>query len=218
MISYVGRCLRSSELQESHCYCSILTFQIERSQCFCRAKQQHHEYSLPVHLSDRVVTPASSVRNLGAYFNESMDMSTHVNRLVNSSFYQLRRVRAIRCSIPTDFDQPSQLIRWITFSLFWTTQSELSTPGGHEQFLKDKLHWLRVPQSQHLLISTHDTARTGANIYSTILHQCHWGPVALNTSINDTKQPHLAKIQNKVLESFIFGCRSHGVKLPARWY
>ena len=36
-----------------------------------------------------------------AYFNESIDLSTHVNMQVSSSIYQLGRVRAIRRSIST---------------------------------------------------------------------------------------------------------------------
>ena len=40
-----------------------------------------------LHLSDGDVIPTSSVRNLGAYFNESMDVSILVNMLVSSSFY-----------------------------------------------------------------------------------------------------------------------------------
>ena len=47
------------------------------------------------------VTPSTFVRNLSAFFYASMDMSTHVDRLVGACFYQLRRIRAIRRSIPT---------------------------------------------------------------------------------------------------------------------
>ena len=62
-----------------------------------------------VHLIDRSpfvlpngpVNASSSVRNLGAYFDESMSMVEHVNRLVCSCFYQLRRVRFIRRSRTT---------------------------------------------------------------------------------------------------------------------
>ena len=55
----------------------------------------------PFQLADGDVTPIDSARNLGAYFDASMNMTTHVGRIVSSSFYQLRRIRAIRKSIPT---------------------------------------------------------------------------------------------------------------------
>ena len=65
------------------------------------ARRLHLGEHSALHLSDGDVTPASSVRNLGAYFNESMDVSTNVNMLVSSSFYRLRRARTIRRSIQT---------------------------------------------------------------------------------------------------------------------
>ena len=90
-----------------------------------------------LHLSDGDVTPTSSVRNLGAYFNESMAVSIFMNMLVSSSFYQLRRVRTIQRSIPTsmaiqlinsfviyEIDYCSSLlagfqpVRWSAYSLF----------------------------------------------------------------------------------------------------
>ena len=54
-------------------------------------------------LADGVVTPTVCVRNLAAYFDASMGMSTHIGHVIFSSFYQLRRIRAIR-----------KLIQWLT--------------------------------------------------------------------------------------------------------
>ena len=42
---------------------------------------------------------SSSLRNLGAYFDENMSMTEHVNYLVCSCFNQRRRIRFIRCSL-----------------------------------------------------------------------------------------------------------------------
>ena len=55
----------------------------------------------PFVLPDGPFNASSSVRNLEAYFDESMSMVEHVNRLVRSCFYQMRRVRVIRHSITT---------------------------------------------------------------------------------------------------------------------
>ena len=52
-------------------------------------------------LADDNVVPTTYVRNLGAYFDALISMATHVSRLVSTCFYQLRRVRVIRRSIPT---------------------------------------------------------------------------------------------------------------------
>ena len=50
----------------------------------------------PFHLNDGDVTSALSIRNLGAYFDANIDMTTHIKQLVQASFYQIRRICAIR--------------------------------------------------------------------------------------------------------------------------
>ena len=50
-------------------------------------------------LPDGSVNVSSSVRNLGVYFDESLSMTDHVNRLVRTCFYKLRRIRYIRRSL-----------------------------------------------------------------------------------------------------------------------
>ena len=122
-----------------------------------------------LYLSDGNVTTASSVRNLGAYFNESMKMSTHINMLVNASFYQLRRVQAIPCSIPISV--AIQLINCFVISRIDYCNSLLvALPACQMEriqsflnyavriiygrrhydhvtpYLRDKLHWLHDPQ------------------------------------------------------------------------
>ena len=52
-------------------------------------------------LKDGTVAVSTVVRNLGAFLYESMSMTDHVNRLVRSCFYQLRRIKSIRRSLPT---------------------------------------------------------------------------------------------------------------------
>ena len=128
-----------------------------------------------LHLSDGNVTPSSSVGNLGTYFNESMDMSSHVNMLVSSSFYQLSRVRAIPHLIPTSM--AIQLINsFMTSRVDYCNSLLLGLPAcqvEHIQsflnytariiygrrkydhvmpFLKDKRHWLHIPQRVMLLV------------------------------------------------------------------
>ena len=52
-------------------------------------------------LSDGILNVSSSLRNLWAYFDDSMPMTEHVIRLVNSCFNQLRRIKFIGCSLTT---------------------------------------------------------------------------------------------------------------------
>ena len=42
------------------------------------------------------VSPVSSVRNLGTWFDSHLDMSTHVTKACTSSFYYLYNIRHIR--------------------------------------------------------------------------------------------------------------------------
>ena len=42
------------------------------------------------------VTPVSSVRNLGAWLDSHLDMSTHVTKACYSAFYYLYNIRHIR--------------------------------------------------------------------------------------------------------------------------
>ena len=71
---------------------------------------------------------------------------------------------------------------------------------------------------QMLLVDIQGTARTGADIHSTILNQRHGGPAALNTSLGDTQPSHPAENKNKVRESFHFGCWPRGMEVAARRY
>ena len=48
-----------------------------------------------------IVQPSKSVRDLGAYIDSDMSMTTHISRLVSSCFYQLRRIKLIRRNLPT---------------------------------------------------------------------------------------------------------------------
>ena len=62
------------------------------------ARPLHLVEHIALHLSDGDVTPASCVRNLGAYFNESMDISTHVicrrdSRFINFDGFEQVDVR-----------------------------------------------------------------------------------------------------------------------------
>ena len=52
-------------------------------------------------LQEGSVDVASVVRNLGAIFDVTMLMNDHINRLVRSSYCQLRQMKSIRHALPT---------------------------------------------------------------------------------------------------------------------
>ena len=119
-------------------------------------------------VTDDVISVAS-VRILGAYFDESMAMSIHVNRLVSLSFYQLRLILAIRRSIlasmaiQLDNSIAVSRINYCNSLLVGLPEGQLDRiqsvldyavriiygRGKYDRvtpFLRDKLRWLRVPQ------------------------------------------------------------------------
>ena len=55
----------------------------------------------PFRLGDVTVEASTSVRNLGAYIDSDMSMTTHINHLVRTCFYNLRRIKHIRRFITT---------------------------------------------------------------------------------------------------------------------
>ena len=137
---------------------------------WCATTRRLHLVDMtPFHLDDGDVTEALSIRNLGAYFDVHIDMTTHIKRLDRASFYQLRRIRTIRRSIPTStairlvnsfvvskVDYCNSLLAGLPAYQLEKVQSILNYAApliyGRRHYdhvtplLPDGLHWLRVPQ------------------------------------------------------------------------
>lgn len=124
----------------------------------------------PVTLHDgTVVTPSTSVRNLGVMFDSEMSMTAHINTVTSACFYQLRQLRTVRRSLSLDaakmlthalvssrldycnsllFGASAQNIRKLQAVLnaaarlvVGLRRNDHITPA-----LRDELHWLPVPQ------------------------------------------------------------------------
>ena len=65
------------------------------------ARRLHNIDNSEFILPDGAVKAATSVRDLGSYLDQAMILQDHVRRMVNSCFYQLRRIKSIRRSLPT---------------------------------------------------------------------------------------------------------------------
>ena len=114
------------------------------------------------------VKPVNRVRNLGAFFDFDMNMRSHVNRLVSSCYYQMRRIRSIRCllstlmaitsmmsfiiarvdycnsllaGLPVWCDRIQTVLKNAARLVFGGSQRDHATP-----VLRDRLHWLHTPQ------------------------------------------------------------------------
>ena len=134
---------------------------------------------------------SSSLFSLGAYFDESMSTTEHVNHLVRSCFNQLSGIRFIRCSLTTTVatchmnsfviarvNYCSSILARLPKYQLSHIQSVLNVAArlvyGQACFehitptLRDRLYWLRVPQSRYQAMLTRIQ---GATWVSTSLHK-----------------------------------------------
>ena len=65
-------------------------------------RRLHHCPADKVRISNADIQPVESVRDLGILINGAMTLTTHVNQLVSTCFFQLRQIRIIRRSLTTD--------------------------------------------------------------------------------------------------------------------
>ena len=67
------------------------------------------------------VTPVSSARNLGAWFDSHLDMSTHVTKTCGSSFYYLYNIRHIRKYLSRESTESTRLLQvgWIIVVVYY---------------------------------------------------------------------------------------------------
>ena len=126
-------------------------------------------------LVDGEVKPVNRIRNLGAFFDSDMNMRSHVNRLASSCYYQMRRIRSIRRSIPTSMaitlmnsfiiarvDYCNSLLAGLPVYKTDRIQTVLNDAArlvfGRSQWdhvtpvLRDRLHWLCAPQFRVALL------------------------------------------------------------------
>src|SRR5664279_3785774 len=90
-ISDVDRWMRSNRLQLNADKTEVI---------WCTSSRRQHQIpSAPFDVGTDVVSPVSSVRDLGIYIDSDLSMRTHVSRTVSACFASLRHIRSIRRSV-----------------------------------------------------------------------------------------------------------------------
>jgi len=133
------------------------------------ARMQHHIDPAPFVIGSASIEPQNKVQLLGVMLDSDLSMRSHVSRTVSSCFYQLRRLKSVRRSLPIEASKT--LVSALVFSrcdnqnglfagiaqkqinrlqiilnasarlIFGASRTAHVTP-----LLRDKLHWLRFQQ------------------------------------------------------------------------
>ena len=62
----------------------------------------HIDYSTPFIIDGAAIAPVKVVKLLGVHIDSVLSLNTQVSRTVSSCFYQLRRLKAVRRSLPIE--------------------------------------------------------------------------------------------------------------------
>jgi len=137
--------------------------------CSTSHQRQHIDEITPFSFEGTLIRPVSSVRILGVMLDSDLSMSSHVSRTVSTCFFQLRRLKSIRRSLPLEaaktvinsfvisrVDYCNGLLAGTTKGHLRRLQSILNASarlllGGNKcdhvtPLLRDNLHWLRFEQ------------------------------------------------------------------------
>ena len=65
-------------------------------------RMQHHIQRTPFVIGNASIEPQMKVQLLGVTLDSSLSLKSHVSRTIGTCFYQLRRLKSIRRSLPTE--------------------------------------------------------------------------------------------------------------------
>jgi hypothetical protein len=131
------------------------------------SRMQHHIDLSPFIIGSASVVPQMKVQLLGVTLDSDLSMDSHVSKTISSCFYQLRRLKSIRRSLPIaatktlvsalvfsrcdnqnglfaglsqkQIDRLQRILNTSAKLIFGKNRTDHVTP-----LLRDKLHWLRV--------------------------------------------------------------------------
>jgi hypothetical protein len=154
------------------------------------SRMQHHIDRSPFVIGNASIEPQMKVQLLGVTLDSDLSMASHVSRTVSTCFYQLRRLKSIRRSLPIEASK--SLVSALVFSrcdnqnglfvgiakkqidrlqrilnasarlIFGGTRTAHITP-----ILRDKLHWLRFQQriSYKLCLTVYKALHSKSPVY-----------------------------------------------------
>ena len=199
--------------------------------------QRHYIDNSPFIVAGVSIAPVESVRLLGVHIDSELTMSSHVSRTISSCFYQLRRMKSIRRSLPMDaaksvinafvisrIDYCNGLYAGIAQKQCDRLQSVLNASArflhGGSKFdhttplLRDKLHWLKFRQriAYKLCLTVFKALHGSAPKYIAE----HVVPVSRNPSTRRLRSADTGCIVNPGSKKK-FGERGFSVAAPAAW-
>jgi hypothetical protein len=159
-VDAVALWMRSNRLQLNTAKTEVL---------WCATSRRQHQIPQDrVRVGEDLISPATSVRNLGVFFDSDVSMRTHVSKTVSSCFATLRQIRSIRRSVSrpvlqtlvaslvlSRLDYGNATLAGLPRNLLDRLQSVLNAAArvifsarryDHVTPLLQELHWLRMPQ------------------------------------------------------------------------
>ena len=132
-------------------------------------RRQHHLIRHPLIFAGAAVHPSTEVRDLGVVLDSELSYGPHINQLVSRCFFQLRRIKTCVKALPADaakavvnsfvisrIDYCNSLLAGAPRYQLDRLQAVMNTAArlvcglrkfDHiQQALRDRLHWLPVPQ------------------------------------------------------------------------
>ena len=205
---------------------------------WCSTTHQRHLISnAPFDFGGVQIAPAKSVRLLGVTIDSELNMSTHISKTISSCFYQLRRMKSVRRSLPIDaaktvinafiisrVDYCNGIMAGITLKQVDRMQSILNSSarflyGGTRRdhvtpLLRDKLHWLRYQQrvTYKLCLTVYKALNNRAPVYISELVL----PLSSNASTRRLRSADTQCIRNPGARKK-FGERGFSVAGPLAW-
>ena len=131
---------------------------------------------IPIRVGSAIISPSSSVRDLGIYVDADLSMRTHVTRTTAGCFAALRQIRSVRRSLPTaaiktlvvslvlsklDYGNaslagvPANLLRRLQSVLNAAARTITCLPrSAHISSTLAELHWLRAAERINFKLAT----------------------------------------------------------------
>ena len=199
-------------------------------------KQQLSKVNIDsIHVGSDIISPSSEVRNLGAWFDSQLTMTTHISKICASSYYHLHNIRRIRKYLTVDntkalvhalvtsrVDYCNSLLYGLPDNTLQKLQRVLNTAARlvyqenkycHITPLLQELHWLPVRMRVHfkILLLTFKAIYGLAPMYLQDLVELHSSKYSLRST--DSILLKAPAIKTKIT----LGDRSFAMAAPKLW-